>query len=383
MISRRWPFLFVVCLLLNACNVDYEAMAQQRTQYAEKEQGEIIIVAIEDFVRKDYIKGISLAVDEVNQKKGLLGRPLKLQIEQSEPSFAAAKSTIRRITANPKVSVVMGHTNEDVAIPASAIYEKSQVLFFPPFIAKEDLTSHGFSYTFRMLPDSSQLAEQMSIQTKKLGFKKVAVLYTNTNSHRKLALLFKKAAIQNNIDLVFERSFFSETEDFRPLLADLKKQNFDAIFLSSKASTATQLVKQIREMGIYNPVLGSTDLNTTLFKTSVGVAGNNIITPTPYHLQIKNPINRAFISRYLNEYKQLPSADAAQGYDTVMLFANKVTRAQSTLPALLASTVHFSPPWNGVTGMYDFNKKGNIQGKEYFFQTLNNEKWQILSAATN
>ena len=63
-----------------------------------------------------------------------------------------------------------------------------------------------------------------------------------------------------------------------------------------------------------------------------------------------------------------------------MLFVNKASRAQSTLPALLASTVRFSPQWVGATGTYRFNKKGNLEGKEYFFQILNNENWQPLSA---
>jgi ABC-type branched-subunit amino acid transport system substrate-binding protein len=95
---------------------------------------------------------------------------------------------------------------------------------------------------------------------------------------------------------------------------------------------------------------------------------------------MNNSINQAFIARYRNKYGLLPDAEAAQGYDAVMLFANKVERAQSTLPPLLASTVHFSPAWSGVTGDYRFNKEGDMPEKQYFFQILNNERWQMLSA---
>jgi len=372
--------LIITCCLLTACNVDYETMASQRVEYAQKNQGEIVIVALQDPTRSHYIKGVMLAVEDINQQNGLLGRPLKLLVEQDSSDFVTARPTIRRIVSNPKVSAVMGHRSAVIALPASAIYEKAQVVFFSPFITEEELTSHGFGYTFRLLADNKQLVKQMSSLSKTLGFKKIAVLYARADEHRKFALLFKKT-VQNDFNLVFEQPFLGETLDFRSILSDLKEKEADVIFLSGEAKTASRLSKQAREMGIDIPIMGSRNLASEIFKTSAGVAGNKTIVPTPYNVHAKTLINQGFVAHYRNKYNQLPDADAAQGYDSVMLFADKVERAQSTQPALLASIVRFSPPWTGISGMYRFNKEGNIQGKPYFFQVLNNEKWQMLSAA--
>ena len=193
-------------------------------------------------------------------------------------------------------------------------------------------------------------------------------------------MLFEQAVTEKGLNLVFNHSFFGHTDDYRPFLSDLKKKEFDAVFLSADTKTATRLIRQMREMGINSPILGSADLSSQEFEASVGAAGNNTIVPTPYNVLADNSTNQNFITRYSDEYKQPPDADAAQGYDSVMLFASKVETAQSTVPALLASIVRFSPPWDGVTGTYRFNKEGNIEGKRYFFQVLNNEKWQPLSA---
>ncbi|MCU7834671.1 MAG: ABC transporter substrate-binding protein [gamma proteobacterium symbiont of Taylorina sp.] len=376
----RSSFLLIIsCCLLIACNVDYETMASQRLKYAQKNQGEIVIAAFQDSAGSPYIKGAMLAVEEINQQKGLLGRPLKLLVEQDSPDFVAVKPTIRRIVSNPKVSAVMGHRSAVVAMPASAIYEKAQILFFSPFVTEEELTSHGFGYTFRLLADDKQLVKQMCSLGKILGFKKIAVLYARADEHRKFALLFKET-VRNDFNLVFDQAFFGEALDFRSILSDLKQYDADVIFLSGGAKTASRLTKQAREMGITIPVMGSRKLDSEIFKTSAGVAGNNTIVPTPYNVQAKNPINQLFVAHYRNKYNQLPDADAAQGYDSVMLFADKVETAQSTQPALLASIVRFSPSWTGISGMYRFNKEGNIQGKPYFFQVLDNENWQMLSA---
>ncbi len=370
--------LIITCGLLTACNVNYETMASQRFEYAQKSQGEIVIAALQDSPESHYIKGAMLAVEEINQQKGLLGRPLRLLVEQDSPDFVTARPTIRRIVSNPKVSAVMGHQSTMVALPASAIYEKAQVLYFSPFVSEAELTSHGFNYTFRMLADNKQLAKQICSLGKVRGFKKIAVLYARADQHRKFALQLKEAA-RNDFELVFDHTFLDETLDFRSILADLKQQDADVIFLSAGAKTASSLTKQAREMGITIPVMGSRNLDSEIFKTSIGVAGNKTIIPTPYNLQTKTPINQTFVAHYRKKYNQLPDADAALGYDSVMLFSDKVEIAQSTQPALLASIVHFSPPWTGVSGKYRFNKKGNIQGKPYFFQILNDKNWQILN----
>jgi branched-chain amino acid transport system substrate-binding protein len=230
-----------------------------------------------------------------------------------------------------------------------------------------------------MLPDNIDMAEQISNLSKTLGFTKVAVLYSSTDRHRELGLLLKKRATNTALSLEYSYSFFEDTDDYRSFLSDLKKKEFDAVLISASAKTAARLVKQMREMGIDRPILGSGDLNSQEFKLSVGLAGNNTIVPTPYNALADNRISQNFIARYRAKYKQLPDADAAQGYDSVMLFANKVARAQSTVPALLASIVRFSPQWTGTTGNYRFNKEGNLEGKGYFFQVLNNEDWQPLS----
>lgn len=374
-------FIFAICLfLLEGCNVDYEAMARHRTEYARINQGEIVIAAIQDSDKINYIKGISLAIEEVNQSKNrLLGRPLKLHLEHGHNSFKSAKSVIRSITNNPKISVVLGHTKDEVVLPASVIYEKSQLLFFPPFTTTKKQTSHNSLFTFRMLPDNIHMSEQMLNLSEKLSFTKVAVLYARAERHRELGLLFKKAFTVNNSDLIFTRSFFGNTDDYRPMLSDLKKKEFDAVLVSASAKTAARLIKQMREMGINTPILGSGDLNSQSFKASVGIAGNGTIVPTSYNILSNSSINQDFIARYRAKYKQSPDADAALGYDSVMLFANKVERAKSTLPALLATTVRFSPQWMGITGTYRFSKEGSLEGKDYFFQVLNNEKWQLIS----
>jgi len=380
----KLPFfglLIIFPLVLAGCNVDYESLADARLEYAKKNKGDIVIAVFQDVNKSNYINGVLLAVEEIRQRQGgLLGRNIKLLIEQDGLDFDAIKPTIRRIAVNPKVAVVLGHRLSKVAIPASVVYERSQILFLPPFATAKGLTLHNFNYVFRMLPANQILADQMANVAATLGYKKIVSLYARDDESRELAFLFEEAAIRQGIKLVHHASFFDKDVNFRPVISQFNTHQFDAIFLSSNVKPAVIIIKQLREMAVDTPIIGTDNLSSDYFKEQVGIAGNKTIVPTVYNATAENIPNQQFITNYQSKYRELPDVSAAQGYDSVMLFAATVERAQSTIPPLLASTLHFMPAWVGVTGIHHFNNAGDIEGKKYLFQALNDGEWHMLPA---
>lgn len=383
MIRMKLYRTLVTCLLIMAgCNtdyVDYQSAADRRIEYARTNQGDIVIAAVQHSSESNYFKGATLAIEEINRHKGgLLGRNLKLHIEPGASDFESTLPSIRRIVANPEVSAVIGHENITVAIPASIIYEKSQTLFLPSLSPAKGLGLHRFEYVFGLLPSNKFMTKQISSAAETLGYKEIAVLYARDDYSREQAYLFEEAAIKSQLKVVFRASFFGQDIDFRPIVSALSDNKFDAIFLSAGPDTAATMVRQLREMGIDVPILGADRLNSNTYRSSVGMAGHRTIVPTLYNSLSDNALNQKFTSGYRDKHQAPPDADAAQGYDSVLLFANAVERAQSTSPALLRSTLHYLPPWTGVTGIHRFDKTGNIQAKEYFFRVLVNDKWHML-----
>ena len=183
--STLWIFLTVL-ILLQGCSVDYQQLAADRAEYAEENQGDIVIVAIEEQLESNYLKGIQLAVRQVNDRPDkLLGRPLKLMIEQGQPAFEDNLSTLRTISANPEVTAVLGHRSSRIAVPASVIYEKSQIVFLSPFSTAKELTNHNFKFVFRMIPNNLMLGEQLASVAHILGYQTMISLYAHTDAYRK------------------------------------------------------------------------------------------------------------------------------------------------------------------------------------------------------
>lgn len=366
-IGRLLAWLFI-CLQLAACSPDYEGMAQQRMEYARQNKGDIHIVAVQDTYKSNYLNGVLLAAEAINQRPGkLLGRTLNVSIEQDGESFEATKPTIRRIAANPKVTAVLGHRSSSIASPASVVYERSQIIFIAPFSTAQELTGHAFQYVFRMTPNAKVMAEQIASVAQYLGYKNIVTLYSRDDIDREQAFLFEDAAVKQGIKLVQNSSFFEGEENYRPLISQFTGKDFDAVFIAAPAQAGGKMVRQLREMGVNKPVLGGDGFNLPAYVKTAGDAGQNTIVPTIYRPNPKNPRNTAFVQHYQEKYQEEPDYNAAQGYDSVMLLAAAIEKAGSTVPALLSSTIHYLPAWLGATGLHAYDEMGDLYGKHYVF----------------
>jgi branched-chain amino acid transport system substrate-binding protein len=148
-------------------------MAERRLDFARKNKGDIHVVAIQDRSNSNYVNGLLLAKEIINQRPDkLLGRDLNIHIEHEGDDFSTTKSTIERIAINPKIVAVLGHRRSVVAVPASVIYENSQVIFMPSFSTAKALTGHGFDYVFRMVPNTEIMTGQLASVAKTLGYQK-------------------------------------------------------------------------------------------------------------------------------------------------------------------------------------------------------------------
>lgn len=369
-------------VFLSACNPDFAGMGEKRLALSRQNQGNIEIVAIQAQEGiSSYINGILLASETINQRQNkLLGRTLKVHIKQEGKTFEDTKPTIRQVVANPRITAVLGHRSSSIAIPASVIYERSQVIFITPFATAKKLTGHNFKYVFRMAPNNEIMADQLSSVAYTLGYKRIVTLYARDDLSREIAFLFEDAAIEQGMKLAKSTSFFVDDSNYRPIISQFNNESFDAIFIASPPKAAAVMAQQLREMGIQKPILGSDSLNNIVYTDIASNAAENTIVPSLYRTGKKNTITEQFIEKYQKKYKTKPDHNAAQGYDSVMLLAAAIERAGSTLPPLLSTKLHYMPAWVGVTGIHAFDEYGDIRGKKYFFKVWQENAWKELPA---
>ena len=146
-----------------------------------------------------------------------------------------------------------------------------------------------------------------------------------------------------------------------------KKPKPDVVYVSAMPDDIGLIVKQMRQAGVTQPIVGGDGYDTPLLLQVAGAAADNTYFTTHAFLDDAHgtPAVQQFIADYKAEYGAAPdTAFAALGYDAVMLIATAIERAdsakQKAIPEALEATVDFA----GVTGSISFGPLAHIPAKE-------------------
>ena len=131
---------------------------------------------------KAFEEGIALALDHINAKGGVLGKPLEVIFEDTGGVPEKAASAFERLATREKVPIVVGESHSSSAL---AEIEKAN-LYKVPFIICEawhdDITKKNYKWVFRAGPANSGVVDfYIAPFVKDNGFKKVAIVRENSD----------------------------------------------------------------------------------------------------------------------------------------------------------------------------------------------------------
>lgn len=370
-------WLIVIGLVLSVASCQMGPPAERRAQRAEKATGDIIIGVVDSGGNFSFRRGAELAIDEINQRGGILSRRLRVLWNDDEGSPQKGVAIAESLAGNQNVIAVIGHPLSAVAIPASITYFQQGIVFITPGATHPNLTRYGFWTTFRtnlMSETSGRLIARFAA-TQKL--KNIVVIYDRSDATRILAESFQATAVKSGMKILAARSYFATDRDFRGLLAGIADFKCDAIFLSGSLPEAATLMNQAREFGIMAPFIGGDGLDGLNLLHLAGRSAEGTIVPTLFSPGQPAKTTQDFVDRFEARYGIAPSTWDAQGYDAVYLLETAILKSGSTVPLTLSATLHFLKNWEGVVGFYAFTPTGDIQNRNLFFKVVKGGKFEF------
>ncbi|MCI5218655.1 MAG: hypothetical protein D3914_05565, partial [Candidatus Electrothrix sp. LOE2] len=369
-------FLFLTALtLLAAC--DFTPAAEKRAKRAAEAQGDILIAVVQTSLPSNFLlEGVRMAIEEINQQGGLLGRKLVSVAYDDKGDPAEAERIARNISKNKDIIAVIGHRVSSAAIPASIIYEQAGILFLSYGANAPGLTQYSVHYTFRNIPTNNDYGLAMAEFLHKKGLKKTMVFHEREMTQRNLSDIFKKEALAKGIEIAATRSYFNDDRDFKELVNSLKKEEgVDSVALFGLMPAAAYLLKELDEMGVELPIVGGGGMDYPDLFTIAGNSAEGVSVPTVFDPLYPDKQTRTFVKKFQEQFNLTPDKWAAQGYDAVSLLAHTIKESETTTPSTLASHLRFLEKWHGVTGSYSFIPQGDIKDKDIFFKKVHNGKF--------
>ena len=223
--------------------------------------------------------------EEINQKGGLLGRPVKLIYYDDQSNPATVPGIFTKLLDVDKVDIVASDYATNLIAPAMPIVMQKGKTFFALFgldVNKEFQYPKYFSMQPVGGPDPSaafskgffELAMQQSPKPQT-----VAIVAGDAEFPRNAADGARKNAKEAGLKIVYDRTYPPNTTDFTPIVRAIQAANPDLVISFSYPPDAVGMVRAANEVGLNTKMFGGglVGLQYATIKQQLGEQLNGIV----------------------------------------------------------------------------------------------------------
>ena len=152
-------------------------------------------------------------------------------------------------------------------------------------------------------------------------------------------------------------AYLQKDTDFKAALTKIKAANPDVIYVPGYYQEVGMIIKQAREMGMTQPIVGGDGWDSTKLAEIAGAA--NLVDcyfSNHYSSDDTSEVVQNFVSNYQKAYGQKPDAPAAVAYDSMMILAQAIKDANSTDKDTVKAALEKISGFNAVSGKISFNE---------------------------
>jgi branched-chain amino acid transport system substrate-binding protein len=349
--------------------------------------------AIQLQVGRDAIDAVRMAVGEINDKGGVLGRKLEVIVaDEGEAATEGPKvgiAAVNKLTGEDKVDVLIGGYDSGVTLGELPHISRAKTIFLgigsasPAIQQKVKDDYERYKYLFRVNPINSakQASALLDFITGKLkgdlGLQKIAILGENAKWVQDMVPAIKKGAEAAGVTVPLAEFFDVQTADFSPIFAKVKDSGAQYLILIISHGASDVFVKQWYDAKVAVPIGGIDvkSMDANFFKRvdgkSIAEVSANFVVRAPL-----TPTTVAWWDKFIKLYDRAPVYSAPGAYDAVYIYADALKRAGGTDTDKVIKELE-KTDYVGVRGRVQFDDAHEVKDgpgfvNELFVQWQNN-----------
>src|SRR5215204_6867050 len=225
------------------------------------------------------VRGLSLAIDEINAKGGLLGKKIELLVRDDESNPAKGVIAARELVQREKVAALFGGLDTPVSIAIVPFANQAKVPFMGVWAAGTPITQNGAAehYVFRVSAVDALVDKALvDYAVKKYAAKKPGMILINNPWGESNENGLKAALAAKNMPYAAIEKFQDADVDVVPQLTRLKQAGADVLFLVANVAPSSQVVKSLDRMGWEVPVVSHWGPAGGRFSELAGPSGQRV-----------------------------------------------------------------------------------------------------------
>ena len=281
-------------------------------------------------VAPSVVQSAQLAVDEINAKGGVLGRPLALEVADDASGAAGAQKAFDSLISQKKVDVLISMETSAARNAALPIVARGKT----PYIYTsfyEGKSCSPYMFVNAWVPEQ-QVPPIVDYFAKQKGAKTYFLIGSDYAFGRGMLAFTKTYIEKSGGKVVGEEYLPMDGSDWTPIVSKLKSAAPDALITSTAGGAPNvTLTKQLRAAGVKLPY-GNLAVDEGTAK-SMGTEAEGIFLSASYVTGIESAANKDFLAAMAKKFgadMKTPNDLSVPQYEAVYAYKAAVEKAGST-----------------------------------------------------
>jgi branched-chain amino acid transport system substrate-binding protein len=330
---------------------------------------------------QDYVRGATVAIDQINAAGGVDGHKLTLVAEDDAADPTQAVTVAQKLVSS-NVSAVIGPETTSQCLAADGVYARADLATFVAASGVE-IAEQGHKNIFQVSYRDSDAGPYDAKTLYDVEHARKVYILTDGSSYAVgLAQAMSTAFKADGGTIVGTGQITAGQNDYSAALARAKASGADHFYYPGYPPEAAKLVKQGTDIGIRSDqwVLGGATFDPTLLQIAGSAANGVIISGTTAPPQLE-PAAKQYVAMYQAKFHTAPSVFGQWAYDTIRFLAQVIRHTGYPVSrSAVVSESHALQTFVGVSGSLSFAANGTRKVAPLDRLTVSNGQFVLLSA---
>ena len=323
----------------------------------------------------NFKNGVELAVKEINEAGGILGKKIETVTTDTQSNPGVAKGLTQKAIDND-VFAIFGPVFSGSIMVSMAESRRAEV---PNWTGGEaaSITMQGNPYIFRTSFTQATAMPKVAkyITTKS---KSLAIIYVNNDFGKGGLDMIKKALAGSGTTIAAEISTDAGQVDFSPAVLRAKNSNADAVFVYSNEEESARALRELRKQGWTKPIIGETTLTGQKVIELAGESANGAVAHVGLTVDAPNPLMLKFKAKFYQDYKYISDHNGIKGYTGVYAMKAAIEKVgkldrKAVAQAMKGLTIS-AAKYPGIIMDVAFDANGDLDRESYLVEVKNGKQ---------
>jgi branched-chain amino acid transport system substrate-binding protein len=306
---------------------------------------------------------LEMMQEVINSKGGVLGRPVKIVVEDDKTDAKEAVTAANRLLDQEKVVALIAATGSASTLAVKEITAQKSIPQIAMAAANDITDKPPMDWIWRT-PHKDALAVSRALDyvVNVLKVKKVAILHDENAFGSSGKAEIEKQAPTLGLQVVAVESYKTADTDLTAQLTKIRGAGPEVLIVWGTNPGPALAAKNMKQLGMNIPYVGSHGIANKKFIELAGEAAEGVVFPAGRLLvpsSITDPAQKAvtdeFIALYQAKYGAAPNTFAGYAFEAVTILVDAISRAGSTEPTAIQSALNSTKNLPGPDGYYNYS----------------------------